>query len=560
MKSREVPGSPEDGSANLNPRRITMAVRHEQDEYLGTGVDIFRFDPWAPSFKARMLEDPVREESPIDRSQYHEISEDNLLEVSRQIAVEAGLKGGYAGVTASVKTKFKRSEERSQKTHFLKISLTNSGTVLYVEGSGETIRAQLNEEFKNALNNGDPDKLIRDYGTHLVTRIIVGGRAEYYARSSATSSMTKEQFEVAARAKYDSLGGATGDATGSVQASIRVGTTNTTNVRDVLASERIDAIGGTAVSAVGIKSKRDWDAWATSIAARPGFLGFDKDGLMPIWELTADTARQTAIHEAYKRKAAREFAPEILNVTSDVRNHPDARVVVPEGYKLLSGGALDNWKGAGNLLTASFPESDNTWRGSGKDHGGDGAAPDPASISAFALAVYDPDDIWEARIFQSRPSPATGWPEQEVAVEPGYVMVGGGAWVDWAGAGNMLFASHPTESKTAWHVQSKDHLKSGPARITAYAVGLKSKVVGVKLQSAIAFAKSNKSGSPQATAAPPSGYKMVGGGAALTFDNAGLLLTASYPNENNQWEGRGKAHLVGDNGTVTAYCIGLKVD
>ena len=97
-----------------------MAVTHEQDEYLGTGVDIFRFDPWAPSFKARMLDDPVREESPIDRSQYHEISEDNLLEVSRQIGVEAGLKGGYAGVTASVKTKFKRSEERSEKTHFLK--------------------------------------------------------------------------------------------------------------------------------------------------------------------------------------------------------------------------------------------------------------------------------------------------------------------------------------------------------------------------------------------------------------------------------------------------------
>ena len=65
-------------------------------------------------------EDPVREESPIDRGQYREISEDNLLEVSRQIGVEAGVKGGYAGVTASVKTKFKRSEERSEKTHFLK--------------------------------------------------------------------------------------------------------------------------------------------------------------------------------------------------------------------------------------------------------------------------------------------------------------------------------------------------------------------------------------------------------------------------------------------------------
>jgi hypothetical protein len=142
-------------------------------------------------------------------------------------------------------------------------------------------------------------------------------------------------------------------------------------------------------------------------------------------------------------------------------------------------------------------------------------------------------------------------------------MVGGGAWVDWTGDGNILVASYPIESapgKPAWHVQSKDHVKSSPARITAYAVGLKSKVAGVSLQSAIATAKSNRSNRPQAAAAPRSGYKMVGGGAALTFDNAGILLTASYPNENNQWVGRGKDHLVGDNGTVTAYCIGLKVD
>lgn len=166
--------------------------------------------------------------------------------------------------------------------------------MLYVEGSGGQIRAQLNEEFRSALNNGDPDKLIREYGTHLVARIIVGGRAEYYARSSATSRMTKEEFEAAARAKYDSLGGVTGEdadaATGSVQVSTRVGTTDTTNVRDVVSSESIDTIGGTAVSAVGIKSKRDWDTWATSIATRPGFLGFGADGLMPIWELTTDPA------------------------------------------------------------------------------------------------------------------------------------------------------------------------------------------------------------------------------------------------------------------------------
>ena len=37
-------------------------------------------------------------------------------------------------------------------------------------------------------------------------------------------------------------------------------------------------------------------------------------------------------------------------------------------------------------------------------------------------------------------------------------------------------------------------------------------------------------------------------------------MTASYPAETNQWEGRGKDHAEGDNGTITVYCIGLKVE
>lgn len=282
-------------------------------------------------------------------------------------------------------------------------SFTHFGTPLYVEGGKEQIRAQLLEEFSNALNTGDPDELIQEYGTHLVKIIIIGDRAEYYVRSLATSAMTSEEFELAARAKYDSLGGVTAkdaDApTGSIEGSTKGSTKVTTNMKELAGNEFIDTIGGTAASTVGIKSRKDWDAWAASIASRPAFLGFEEDGLMPVWELASDKARRTAIYQAYRRKVAKEFVPEILSVTSDVRNQPEARVVVPEGYKLLCGGALDNWKGVGNLLTASFPESDNTWRASGKDHGKDGKGADPASISAFAPAVYDPDDIWEVRIF-----------------------------------------------------------------------------------------------------------------------------------------------------------------
>ncbi len=208
-------------------------------------------------------------------------------------------------------------------------------------------------------------------------KIIIGGRAEYFCLSSDTTSITEMDFKAAAKLSYKQAGG-------SVQGSAGVETANREKLNLVEGRKSIDTIGGTASAAMGL-TKDKWDEWAKSCDAYPGFLGFDEDdGLMPIWELAPDNARRMEIHEAYKREAAKALRTGILSVTSAVTNHPEARITVPDGYKLVSGGARDNWNGEGNLLTASFPESDNTWIASGKDH----KESSPASITAFAIALW----------------------------------------------------------------------------------------------------------------------------------------------------------------------------
>jgi len=77
---------------------------------------------------------------------------------------------------------------------------------------------------------------------------------------------------------------------------------------------------------------------------------------------------------------------QLFTATSLLAQHPLVRVSVPPAYKIIGGGALDSWSGAGNLLTASYPESANSWVASGKDH----LTASPATITAFALAIYDP--------------------------------------------------------------------------------------------------------------------------------------------------------------------------
>ena len=125
--------------------------------------------------------------------------------------------------------------------------------------------------------------------------------------------------------------------------------------KDVIGNESILTLGGAADLAARISPTGGWAEWAKSCEELPAFLGFD--GLVPVWELTDDPKRQTQLRDAYRRRAAKALRTHVMSVTSDSASHPEARITVPDGYKLLSGGALDDWSGAGNLLTASFPKA-----------------------------------------------------------------------------------------------------------------------------------------------------------------------------------------------------------
>ena len=449
--------------------------------WLGRGIDLFQFDPFgeprAKPTRILVASPPqgVIERLPLRAYGYHEQYADSLLEITHKLTVEAGLKGSYGkSISGSVNSKFGLTEKRTEKRHFLKISYVISGDNYFITRDKEAIKNLLHEDFKNALAKSNVDDLFDAYGTHLIKSMIIGGRAEYFCQSSDLSSIDERTFKIAAKAKYKAAGG-------SLEGTSDVETVDKQKLNLVQGSIAIEAIGGSAEAAAEIK-KGKWKEWAKSSESKPAFLGFGtRDGLLPIWDLAADAARRNEIYEAYKRRSAKAFPTEILSMTSDVASHPEAHVTVPEGYKLLSGGAKDNWSGAGNMLTASFPESDNTWRASGKDHMPPGS---PASITAFALVLYDPDDIWETKIFKSTSPNEEAYPMKEVAVDPGYVLVGGGAQVHWHGEGNLLFASYPKD-KTTWRAHSKEHEKSSHAKISAYAIGLKSKVKGVTVQSNI---------------------------------------------------------------------------
>lgn len=152
--------------------------------------------------------------------------------------------------------------------------------------------------------------------------------------------------------------------------------------------------------------------------------------------------------------------------------HPDISSGLPEGYVLVSGGIKVNWSGAGNIATASYPETSFTWRAKSKDH----SVSSPASTQVYAIGLKKSlvgiGNIAVTTIASD--STYTGHPASMANMTPGYALTGCGARVDWAGAGNLLWKIKPstTGNQYGCEASSKDHEIASPATIRTYATGI----------------------------------------------------------------------------------------
>lgn len=163
----------------------------------------------------------------------------------------------------------------------------------------------------------------------------------------------------------------------------------------------------------------------------------------------------------------------VREAMSAVTNHPSATADLPADYSLIGGGFRVNWRGQGNLATASFPVG-NAWAARSKDH----QNPDPASIVSYAVGIRNSipgvGNI-EARIF-SLQSDMKQHPSVSVPVQRGYALAGGGGEVVYSGAGNMIWELCPditNSDNQVFKTSSKDHGTPSNAFIKGYSIGVR---------------------------------------------------------------------------------------
>jgi hypothetical protein len=167
------------------------------------------------------------------------------------------------------------------------------------------------------------------------------------------------------------------------------------------------------------------------------------------------------------------------SATSAATSWPVMSVQLPAGCALTGGGASANWSGAGSYLTASYPDTINSWRGAAKDH----IHPDPSTMTVYVLGIKPASGPLPTVLILSSPfgnSPVSH-PSNTVSgpLPMAYKIFGGGAVDYWGGAGNMLTASFPSISGmsptlviTAWNGNGKDHEVVSPATLGAFAIAL----------------------------------------------------------------------------------------
>lgn len=202
--------------------------------------------------------------------------------------------------------------------------------------------------------------------------------------------------------------------------------------------------------------------------------------------------------------------------------------------------------------------------------GVDTPADAPHDPTAAAKSIHEVTDASGRVSIQIRvcgPSASEQRPEIKCRLEdPNFLLVGGGASVNFPNMGALLVASEPDPDAPdrTWRVQSKDHLHVEQHQITAYAVGMKLGNIGPKNQRKYMHYDYGVSppGQFNADAQLPAGWRVLGGGGAvlanLDHGDPGALLTGTFPTGARGWRTEAKDHMMSSRARVRGWIIGLQ--
>ena len=257
----------------------------------------------------------------------------------------ATVSADYKGVafSGSITSEFGVEKQTSEKQMFIRFIQYHTLFSRTFIGETEDLVGMLTDRFKADLikYKDAPEKIFEKYGTHLITKYYLGGRADLNFTFTNNSSSSAETIRASVDAAY---GRVSGSATAEDEEKSKLVLENSTLSLKTYGG---DFVSGNTVGALA----QAFPAWAKSIESSPNIcrIGNFNDSMLPIWELVADKTIAKALEDEFDRQAQsktlflgdldyvatpqQKYITDIVVLSADDKD--EALAKKPEGYELV---------------------------------------------------------------------------------------------------------------------------------------------------------------------------------------------------------------------------------
>lgn len=314
---------------------------------LGHGYDIFTNYAWRQYVKPyeilnfnKLLKDGKIFKENVKNSIHKMVSSENARSYSKEVANTIGVSGNYLFFGGSTKMSFSSTHIENASSYFSTIFYNITRYKLYIDPLVD-LKAYINEDAQNYLENNDAKTIFKNVGTHVLTAALFGGRLDYSVSIDKSYVKDVDSFSQMTKAKFNA-------GFASAGMSYESSTTTTTEEFNTNISESIMTYGGNGVD--GKTMAYDPNVlkdWMLSVDAEPDLSDFVENAMIPIWEFCKTSACRGKLEAAYP-----EYANENMTIIPSEMTVSALRLV----FLTLSQAPVDkipddqgNWYLIGNI-------------------------------------------------------------------------------------------------------------------------------------------------------------------------------------------------------------------
>ncbi|KAI0341969.1 hypothetical protein BDW22DRAFT_223056 [Trametopsis cervina] len=212
-------------------------------------------------------------------------------EYTRSLSVHAGFEASFPGFSASASADYSESQRTDLSHAFTRISYAVTHYNLSLPPVSR-MKAFLKDWFVEDIENMDPIEFFKEYGTHFLRSLTIGGRALFLSATDTRNYSSSYSIESAAKISA-SYSVASGGIDLSAEQKQAMNSFNESSTNSIVTKGGDPRYGNE-------NFLQNVEDWAASIVDYPEFVEFGSEPCFSgIWELASTKERQETLKNAY---------------------------------------------------------------------------------------------------------------------------------------------------------------------------------------------------------------------------------------------------------------------